>query len=143
MNNPLLGTWTLVRWYNEASDGSVTDPFGPDPIGFISYSEDGYIFAHLARADRAPFAHDDMASGSPAEDQAAMKSHVSYAGTYEYRGDHVIHHVKIASFPNWTGSDQRRQIRFEGALLRLSSEPFVHQGETVVAHAVWKRPDDA
>jgi hypothetical protein len=138
VTNPLIGTWRLVRWYNEAADGTVTEPFGPDPIGFLSYSDDGYIFAHLARRERARFAAGDMHAGSPAEDQAAMKSHVSYAGTYEFRGDHVVHHVKIASFPNWTGTDQRRTIHFEDGRLRLVGDPFTYDGAAIVAHAIWE-----
>ena len=139
--NPLLGTWRLVRWYNEAGDGTVTEPFGPDPVGFISYAADGHIFAHLARRDRVPFALDDMASGTPAEDSAAIKSYISYAGTYEIDGDHVTHHVALSSFPNWSGTHQRRSIHFEDGRLRLSAEPFDYRGVTIVAHAVWERPD--
>jgi hypothetical protein len=138
--NPLLGTWRLVRWYNEADDGTITEPFGADAIGFISYSEDGYMFAHLATASRPRFAADDMASGTPAEDSAALKTYVSYAGRYEIDGDDVVHHVELASFPNWTGTDQRRQIHIEGARLRLSAEPFLYEGRMITAHAVWERP---
>ena len=135
----LLGTWKLVRWYNEAADGTVTEPFGPDPVGFISYSHDGYMFAHLAIAGRARYASDDMAAGTIDEESAAMKSYVSYAGPYEIDGNDVIHHVELASFPNWTGTDQRRQIRFEDGRLRLSA-PFEYDGAMVTAHAVWERP---
>ncbi len=139
-DNPLLGTWTLVRWYNEAAGGGITEPFGADATGFINYSGDGFMFAHLAKADRQRYRIDDMASGSPEEDSAAMKTHVSYSGRYEHRGDHVVHHVEIASFPNWAGTDQRRRIHFEDGHLRLISEPFPYQGEMIVALAVWRRP---
>ena len=141
-SHPLLGTWRLVRWYNEAADGTVTEPLGPNPVGYISYTEDGHIFAHLAAPDRAPFAVKDMAAGTSAEYEAAMKSYVSYAGTYEIDGDHVTHHVALASFPNWTGTEQRRHIHFEHGRLRLSA-PFDYDGETIVAHAVWERPETA
>ncbi|MHA1559467.1 MAG: lipocalin-like domain-containing protein [Alphaproteobacteria bacterium] len=137
--NKLLGTWKLARWYNEAADGTITEPFGPDPVGFISYSHDGYMFAHLAITDRARYAANDMAAGTIDEDSAAMKSHVSYAGSYEIDGNHVVHHVELASFPNWTGTDQRRQIRFESGRLRLSA-PFEYDGAIVTAHAVWEKP---
>ena len=139
MTSPLLGTWTLVRWYNEASDGSTTEPFGQDARGTINYSADGHMFAHLAKANRPGFASADMADGTPGEESAAMKSHVSYTGTYDFHGDHVVHLVEIASFPNWAGTDQRRQIQYEDGLLRLSSQPFSYRGKTIVAHAVWRR----
>lgn len=139
--NPLLGTWELVRWYNEAEDGTVTEPFGPDPVGFISYSADGFIFAHLARRDRRAFAVNDMASGTSGEYRTAMRSHVSYAGRYEIDGDHVIHHVALASFPNWSGTNQKRRIQFEDGKVRLSAA-FDYDGKTIVAHAIWQRPKD-
>ncbi len=138
-DNPLIGTWRLVSWRNEASDGSITYPMGADAVGLILYTADGHISAHLGKADRPPFADSDLAGGSPAEDGAAMKSYVSYAGTYEFRGDQVIHHVKIASFPNWTGTDQRRQCRFAGDTVLLSGDPFLFEGQEIVAHALWER----
>ena len=138
----LLGTWRLVRWYNEAADGRITEPLGPNPVGYISYTEDGHIFAHLADPNRALFAVNDMASGTATEYQAAMKSYVSYAGTYEIEGDTVVHNVTLASFPNWTGTRQKRHIHFEDGRLRLSA-PFDYAGETIVAHAIWERPEIA
>lgn len=142
MGHPLQGTWRLVRWYNEAADGTVTEPLGPNPVGFISYTEDGHIFAHLADPNRAAFADNDMASGAPGEYEAAMKSYVSYAGTYEIDGDVVVHHVTLASFPNWTGTDQKRRIHFEDGRLRLSAS-FDYDGAAIVAHAIWERPETA
>ncbi len=142
MIHPLQGTWRLVRWYNEAPDGTETEPLGPHPIGFICYTAGGHIFAHLAAPDRQPFAIDDMTSGSAADYEAAMKSYVSYAGTYEIDGDHVVHHVTVASFPNWTGTDLRRRIHFEKGRLRLSGS-FDYDGATIVAHAIWERPKTA
>ena len=65
--NPLIGTWRLLSWQNEASDGSVTYPMGTDAIGFISYTGDGYVLVHIARADRANHVSDDPAGGSEQE----------------------------------------------------------------------------
>ena len=69
-----------------------------------------------------------------------MKTHVSYAGTYEIDGDDVVHNVKVSSFPNWTGTDQRRQIHFERSPADSSSAPFDYDGEMIMAHAIWEDP---
>jgi len=47
-DNPLIGTWQLVSWTNEASDGSTTHPIGSDAVGLIGYSADGHMFAHIS-----------------------------------------------------------------------------------------------
>jgi len=139
MPDPLVGTWTLLSWRNEASDGTVTHPMGEDAVGFLVYSSDGHVSAHLARRQRPHFAHTDMVRGTPAENTAAMTTHISYVGTYEFFGDTVVHHAILSSFPNWSGTDQHRRATFEGDTLLLSGEPMSFEGRTIVAHALWQR----
>jgi hypothetical protein len=137
--DPLVGTWRLLSWRNEASDGTTTFPMGEDAVGFIVYSNDGHVAAHLARRDRPPFAHADMVRGTAAENTAAMTTYISYVGTYEFRGDTVVHHAALSSFPNWSGTDQVRRVTFEGDTVLLSGEPMSFEGRTIVAYALWER----
>ncbi|MCB0671931.1 MAG: lipocalin-like domain-containing protein [Lewinellaceae bacterium] len=47
----------------------------------------------------------------------------------------MIHHIKISSFPNWSGQNQARNYSFNGYLLTLSADPInsrIHQ-------LVWKK----
>ena len=136
----LLGTWELVAWYNQCSDGTKLYPLGPDASGYINYSPDGYVFVHLAAARRALYSVNDPFGGSAEEDTAAMKSLISYAGTYECLSDRVIHHVTQASCPNWVGTEQVRFLRFEEGCLELQAAGALFQGEVVTAHVHWKRP---
>ena len=135
----LVGTWRLACWYNEVEGGSRDYPMGEDAIGHISYSSDGYVFVHIMTADRALYAENDPFGGSPEEDSAAVKSHLSYSGRYEDRGDHVIHHVEIASCPNWAGTQQVRKKKLEGQSLYLSAEATQFQGREVTAVLRWDR----
>jgi hypothetical protein len=135
----LVGTWRLLSWRNEASDGTVTRPMGEDAVGFLVYSGDGHVAAHLAKRDRPPFAHPDMVRGTAAENSAAMTTHISYVGTYAFDGTTVVHHAILSSFPNWSGTDQVRRATFAGGTLLLSGEPMSFEGRTVVAHALWER----
>lgn len=138
-STPLLGTWSLLDWYNETDTGQRLHPLGPNATGYISYSQDGFVFVHMMAPERALFAVNDPFGGTAEEDSAAFKSQITYAGRYEYHGDHVIHHVTQASCPNWIGTDQVRHVAFFDQCLRLSAAGATFQGQTVIACVEWQR----
>ena len=142
-SNPLVGTWQLIHWYNVSDDGKNTYPLGEEATGYISYSADGFVFVHLMAANRLLYAVNDPFGGTPEEDTAAVKSHISYAGPYEYRGDVVTHKVTHASCPNWVGTEQVRQVRFDGDRLELSAAVAIFQGQAVTAYVLWERAASA
>ena len=39
----LVGTWRLRTWKNVGSDGSVVEPLGEQPVGYIIYNRDRYM----------------------------------------------------------------------------------------------------
>ena len=137
--NPLVGTWQLICWYNATDDGEKFYPLGEAATGYISYSHDGFVFVHLMAAKRALYAVNDPFGGTPEEDTAAIKSQISYAGRYDYRGDSVTHNVTHASCPNWVGTQQLRNIRFDGDRLELSAPGARFQGREVTAYVLWER----
>lgn len=140
--NPLVGTWTLVSWYNETAEGEKIYPFGDKPSGYISYSQDGFVFVHMAKPDRAIFvAPDDPFGGTAAEDSEAFKSHITYAGPYNYQNDRVIHSVTHSFCPNWVGTQQVRDVAFVGDILRLSAKGLTIGGRLVDAYLDWRRAD--
>jgi len=141
--NPLLGTWELISWFNEHADGTRSYPLGPQATDYISYSADGFVFVHLSAPDRALFASNDPFAATAAQDSQAMKSQISYAGTFDYQGARVIHHVTQVSCPNWVGTRQLRDIRFERDTLILSAAGARFQGHEVTAFVHWKRATPA
>ena len=138
-NTPLIGTWELVTWYNDTQDGKRIYPLGEQATGYISYSHDGFVFVHLSAADRSLYAVNDPFAGTAEEDAAAIKSQITYAGPFEFQGDHVIHRVTQSSCPNWVGTEQRRMVEFRGEGLRLSAAGALFQGEEVTAIVDWRR----
>jgi Lipocalin-like domain len=51
--NPLLGTWKLLSMIYEAiASGQRSSPFGDHPVGYLSYSPDGRMYAIGAAEDR-------------------------------------------------------------------------------------------
>jgi hypothetical protein len=92
------------------------------------------------RASRANYASGDLSGGTPEERLAAMDSYSSYCGTYEVKGNKVIHHIELSLFPNWSGVDQERFFEFSSEdRLTLSTRPMAAGGEELTLHANWQR----
>ena len=138
-----MGTWRLIRWSNVSDNGETTYPLGKEATGYISYSSDGFVFVHVMAANRPLYAVNDPFGGTLDEDAAAVKSHISYAGSYEHRGNVVTHNVTHASCPNWVGTEQVRTVHFEGGRLELSATGARFQGRTVIVYVLWERAKPA
>jgi hypothetical protein len=77
-DNPLIGAWRLVSWRNQAADGEITYPMGPDALGYVLYTRDGHFSVTVTRARRSPFADGDLLSGTTVEKVMAMESCAAY-----------------------------------------------------------------
>jgi hypothetical protein len=137
----LVGTWRLRTWKNVGSDGSVVDPLGEHPVGYIFYNHDGYMSVEIMEANRAPYRDPDVFGGTPTERSEAISTYLSYSGPYEVLADRdtVIHHIEVSSFPNWIGNAQVRFAKLEGGQLTLSTKPMTFQGVERKAELVWER----
>jgi len=135
----LLGTWKLVSaMREEIPSGRKTDFFGPNPVGYLTYSPEGRMFALIVRGDRKRPAG---AVAAPAEIEALFKSAVSYTGKYSVEGNEVAHHVDASLNEIWTGAVQRRTAIFDGARLMLSTPPSLDplDGLNSVRTMTWER----
>lgn len=139
ISNPLVGTWKLISCENHAPDGTVTYPFGENPLGYIFYREDGYMSVEIMRTARIKFSKDDMWKGTTEEDSQAIKSYLSYAGKYTFQGNKVTHHIEVCSFPNWSGTEQSRQVKLQGNQLTLTTPPTSYAGIVQVGHVLWQK----
>ena len=138
-SNPLVGTWRLISWENRSLDGRVSYPLGEDAVGYISYSQDGYVFVAMMRADRKEFTAGDLLRASAEEKAHAAETYMTYCGTYEFHGDTVVHHVELSLFPNWVGVEQERLVEVRGNRLMLSTRPILLGGMQRTAHLIWER----
>lgn len=134
----LVGTYRLLSWENRDQSGKVNHPLGADALGYISYSEDGYVFVHIAAAARRLFTSDDIFGGDTDEAQAAGRSHLSYCGRYRVEAQDVVHSVEICSFPNWVGTEQRRRYRFIDGNLLLSAAAIRIGSSVFEARLLWQ-----
>jgi hypothetical protein len=135
----LLGTWRLVSAVREeVPSGARTDLFGEHPIGFLNYSPDRRMMTVIVRGDRK------RPSGPPIGQEDAVqlfRSLMSYAGTFEVRGDEVFHYVDVSANEIWTGTEQRRTYRIEGSRLALTTpvnqDPI--DGKVSVRRMIWEK----
>ena len=143
LRDAVLGAWDLVSYTIEDSpSGNTTYPLGPDPVGLIMYTEDGYMSAQLMRSDRSTTAP----SGSPGETAAAAESafatgYLAYSGPFqvdEATGT-LYHQVIVSLFPKWLGSTQLRCSHLEGDNLTLSGSNTSADGVTSTHTLLWKR----
>jgi len=145
-DNPLHGTWHLVRWDISYGDGRPASlPFGADATGLITYTDDGTMNACISRNPRSRLSSDSVRSAPEAERLAAFESYFQYAGPYSIRGEpgrqQVVHRVTHALNPNFVGTEQVRNMTLAGdGTLTLSASDTV-PGTTVARHhrLVWRR----
>lgn len=137
--NPLVGTWRLVSFDVQNNDGVVTHPFGPEPLGFITYTVDGYMAVQFGRRARPTLASDDWWAAPPAEIALVAQEYFAYCGTYELHEGEVVHHVEVSLMPNLVGKEQVRRVAIHGDTLTLSTPPTPVGGQLQVASLVWHR----
>ena len=100
----------------------------------------GWVHVHIYRASwSCEVCCRRSSRGSAEEKPQAAETYVSYCGRYEFRGDTVIHHVALSSFPNWVGVDQERLVKLNGNRLTLSTRPILLGGIEQTAHLNWER----
>lgn len=136
----LLGSWGLVSFEQFLPSGEVSKAFGDAPLGVILYQADGRMSAQLSVGSPTRFASDDPDLASAEEAHAAWRAYFGYWGTFRVDAEKgvVVHRVEGSSFPNWIGTEQVRQFRFEGAH-RLILETKSSSGDF---RAVWQRRVD-
>jgi hypothetical protein len=76
---------------------------------------DGHFSVNFVRADRPLFASNNRDTGTPEEYKAAVQGNISAFGKYKRDPDGTVtFEIVGSSFPNWTGTTQRRRIEING-----------------------------
>ncbi|NIJ35937.1 hypothetical protein FHR22_000586 [Sphingopyxis panaciterrae] len=140
MNDDFIGNWQLIDYVTTLANGKRIDPLGALPYGLGTYTEAGFMSAHLMRRDREPLgsARPDLSQIAPDLLAATASGYIGYAGrfTIDRDGCRIIHHVETAWIPDWIGIDMIRDYSFEDDLLIL--RPPAAAGAASVLR--WRRP---
>ncbi len=136
----IVGTWKLVSVSSTDGAGRVNEAVhGPQPSGLLTYTADGRMAVVIAEDPREPLSVDDKLA-APAEERArAFSTFSAYAGRYTFHRGKVVHHVEVASMPNWTHRDVVRSVRLEGDRLTLRTPPMSRGGAMLTLELVWQR----
>lgn len=104
----IVGTWRLIRATAVAGDGTALPaPYGGDKaMGRIAFNGDGRMIAVLC-------------DGRTTLPEGARRDYSSYCGNYTFDGRQLITRVDAASDPSRIGTEQVRDVRFEGNLMVL------------------------
>ena len=99
-------------------DTCLAEVFGPNPKGNLTFDANGRFSLQLLRADLKKIAANKRDMGTPEENNAIVHGSIAYYGTYTMNGTELVLHVEASSFPNWTGTDQKRT--------NVSPQPSTH-----------------
>jgi hypothetical protein len=108
----ILGTWRLVHSVEFGPDGATHYPFGPDAVGYISYSESGVMAVQIARRERAEGAERPPCGPS---------DYLAYFGRYEVDTENqlVRHFLEAQIHPGRHPDTLERKYRFYDDKLSL------------------------
>jgi hypothetical protein len=133
----LVGTWKLVSASSTSSSGDRDEtPYGPTPVGLLTYTEDGRVSAMISHGGRKPLS---VGGGSLEEQSEAFKTFLAYGGRYTLSGDKVTHHVEIASIQNYVDRDLVRNVKFQGDQITLVTPPTRVNGKIQTVELIWQR----
>lgn len=141
LKEQLSGAWTLVSWTRVVGETEEPGLMGQDAIGQIMFAGDGHMCFNAMRRNRPPFASPEFQRGTPEEKAAAYDGYVGYCGRYEVNEQErsVIFRLELSSYPNLTGTAQKRFVEIAGNRLKIKSPPIPVRGTLAVNTVVWER----
>lgn len=139
-SNKLLGTWRLLSATSRDASGEQLDPpYGADPTGFLTYTEDGRVTALISYGGRKPLSIGAQGATLLDEQAEAFKSFLAYGGRYRLSGDKIIHSIEISSIQNYVNKELVRNVKVQGSRIILLTPPTMVNGKTQTIELVWER----
>jgi Lipocalin-like domain len=130
----LVGDWILFSV--NAPNAAVQN--GPND-GFLMFGPNGRFSFALLSAKVPKFASNNRNAGTAEENKAVVQANIAYFGTYSVNeaDGTLTFHIERSSYPNWTGTDQRRLVTSLTAEELKYTNPSASIGGT--AELAWKR----
>ena len=106
----LVGTWRNTSNVTIAADGKRTNQFGANGNGMAIFAADGRFVLVNINPDTPKFASNSRSAGTADENKAAVAGGIGLFGTYSVADKAVTMKVEGSTYPNWTKTDQKRDI---------------------------------
>ncbi len=142
--DPIVGTYQLVgRNVKDESGAWVpTDDF--NSLGYITYSDSGYMAVNVMPRDREPFADDSEPTAE--EVHTALQGYTGYYGPFSVAEDEdggfLIHH-RIGQINPGGEVDAKRYYDLDGDRLILTPASATGMKHDATRQVVWERMPDA
>jgi hypothetical protein len=107
----LVGTWTNAANVVIRQDGSKADVFGPKGTGLAIFASNGRFAVVNINPDTPKFASNNRGQGTPEENKAAVLGGIALYGTYSVVNKAIAFKVEGSTYPNWTGTEQKRTVK--------------------------------
>lgn len=115
----LVGTYRLIGTTAKMETGE--EETYTSETGYITYGADGRMFVVLVRGERPkPESLDRMTDQQRAD---LFRTVTAYTGRYTFDGKAVEHHVDASWNEVFTGMSLRREVRFDGDKVLLTTAP--------------------
>jgi hypothetical protein len=98
----IIGTWRMVGATAKDKEGRpLPEPYGGKGMGRVAFTAEGRMMA--VTCDARPQLPPDT-----------ERAYSSYCGNYKFDGSRLVTRVDAAADPSRIGSDQVREVSFEG-----------------------------
>ena len=138
--HPLLGSWRLDAFELQATDGTISHPYGEDLAGYLFYHADGFMSAAFMNAARGEVPDGELGAAAQA---STYDQFMAYTGPFEINGDRIRHFVEVSSLEAWTGTFQERWYKIDGDQLDLLTASLSVGTDAPVGRLTWRRVDRA
>lgn len=127
----IVGTWALVRGtaVDLAGDRAPPPYGGEKAMGRVTFNADGRMMAVLC-------------DGRTALPVGTDRQYASYCGNYTFDGKRLVTRVDATSDRERLGTDQVRDVRFEGDLMILRPPVRREFGKDVQRELYWRKISD-
>ncbi len=123
----IVGTWKLVAAAARDRDGKpLPTPFGPKGMGRGTFTAEGRMMAVTC-------------DGRPLLPPGTSRAYSSYCGNYTFDGSRLITRVDASSDPDRIGSDQVREVSFDGDRMILRPPPRQTEEGEEFRELTWER----
>jgi hypothetical protein len=146
MNHPvdsIVGCWRLKSIDRRSGTAADDNPFGPNPVGYLIYTDTGHMTEDFMRAERPDTRTSVGAKLDDASLAAAARGYHSYCGRYEARGNQIYHYVEASLIPDEVGTGKVREMLLTADSLTLvvhrNDDPDSWSNDTAIARVSWLR----
>lgn len=140
LNDKLVGTWKLVSASSRGASGEQNEPpYGLNPAGVLTYTEDGRVSAMISYDGRKPLSAGAKPPTSLEEQAEAFRTFLAYGGRYRLNGDKVIHSIEISSVQNYVNRELVRTLKFQSDEIVLMTPRAMVNGKMQSIELVWRR----